>query len=649
MNTKTGDAMEPPPPPSKLCRDDGVYLTWEDLCVTVSNREGSTKNILEDVSGYACPGQVLAIMGPSGCGKSTLLDALAGRLDMNTKQSGKLFVNGYKQALTYGTLAYVTQDDALVTTLTLQETVYYSSELQLPASMSKSEKRKRADDCIKEMGLQEAINTRIGGWGIKGLSGGERRRLSICIEILTHPKLLFLDEPTSGLDSAASFYVMSRIVGNERRNGRTIIASIHQPSSQVFRLFDNLCLLSAGRTVYFGPAGDQANEFFATNGYPCPLLQNPADHFLELINKDFDEDIEQGLVERRSTEENVNILLESYKSSENYKLVRGIISTVCEQKGEKLERKKHASLFTQCEVLTRRSFVNMYRDLGYYWLRFLVYLILAFGLGTIFFDLGYNYNSIQAKGWLLMFVSSFLTFMTIGGFPSFVEDMKVFKRERLNGHYGATSFVVANTLSSMPYLLLVSLIPGAITYYLPGLKRDYHNFIYFAMILFSCMMLVESLMMIVASIVPTFLMGIITGAGVQGLMILGAGFFRLPSDLPKPFWRYPLYYISFTKYAYQGLFKNEFEGLEIPNKQETSSGLLSSSLSSSPTISGTIILKDMWQVETSYSKWVNLAILLGMVVLYRLLFLIIIKGSEKLKPAIKAFVMRPPKQVISSS
>ncbi|KMT01539.1 hypothetical protein BVRB_9g215410 [Beta vulgaris subsp. vulgaris] len=317
-------------------RDDGVYLTWDHLWATVSHKEDTKKNILEEVSGYACPGQVLAIMGPSGCGKSTLLDALAGRLDMNTKQSGQILVNGHKQALAYGTLAYVTQDDALVTTLTLQETVYYSSELQLPASMSKAEKRKRADDCIKEMGLQKAINTRIGGWGSKGLSSGERRRLSICIEILTHPKLLFLDEPTSGLDSAASFYVMSRIVGNERRKGRTIIASIHQPSSQVFRLFDNLCLLSAGKTVYFGPA-KEANEFFAAQGYPCPTLQNPADHFLELINKDFDdydvdEDIEEGcLLDRKSTEENVNILLNSYKSSENFQRVRGIIAKISNQ------------------------------------------------------------------------------------------------------------------------------------------------------------------------------------------------------------------------------------------------------------------------------------------------------------------------------
>ena len=146
-------------------------------------------------------------------------------------------------------------------TLTVREAVYYSAQLQLPDSMSKSQKKERAETTIKEMGLQDAVDTRIGGWGVKGLSGGQKRRVSICIEILTHPKLLFLDEPTSGLDSAASYYVMSRIAGLGQRDGigRTIIASIHQPSSEVFQLFHNLCLLSSGRTVYFGPAS-AANE-----------------------------------------------------------------------------------------------------------------------------------------------------------------------------------------------------------------------------------------------------------------------------------------------------------------------------------------------------------------------------------------------------
>lgn len=147
----------------------------------------------------------------------------------------------------------MTQDDTLMTTLTVKEAVYYSAELQLPDSMSISEKKERADLTIREMGLQDSMDTRIGGWSVKGLSGGQKRRVSICIEILTRPKLLFLDEPTSGLDSAASFHVMNRIVKIARMDGRTVIASIHQPSSEVFELFQNLCLLSSGITVYFGP------------------------------------------------------------------------------------------------------------------------------------------------------------------------------------------------------------------------------------------------------------------------------------------------------------------------------------------------------------------------------------------------------------
>lgn len=140
-----------------------------------------------------------------------------------------------------------------MTTLTVREAVYYSAQLQLPDSMSRAEKRDRAETTIREMGLQDAMDTRIGGWTVKGLSGGQKRRVSICIEILTRPRLLFLDEPTSGLDSAASYHVMSRIAKLARQDGRTVVASIHQPSSEVFELFNNLCLLSSGDTVYFGP------------------------------------------------------------------------------------------------------------------------------------------------------------------------------------------------------------------------------------------------------------------------------------------------------------------------------------------------------------------------------------------------------------
>ncbi|KAK3002064.1 hypothetical protein RJ639_020434 [Escallonia herrerae] len=417
-----------------------------------------------------------------------------------------------------------------MTTLTVWEAVHYSAQLQLPATMSRSEKRERAEATIRDMGLQDAMNTRIG------------------------------DEPTSGLDSAASYHIMNRIIKLSQQERTTVIASIRQPSSEVFDLFHNLCLLSTGRTVYFGSTSE-ADKFFASNGFMCPAMRNPSDHYLRTINKDFDVDIEQGFCAKSSAAEAINILVESYKTSEACQQVQRQVFELCQQDGGKLENKgSQASFNIQCLVLTRRSFVNMYRDLGYYWLRLAIYIALCLCVGTIFYDIGFSYGSIQARGSMLMFVAAFLTFMAIGRFPSFVEDMKIFTQERLNGHYGVAAFVAGNTISSIPYLLMISVIPGTMAYYLVGLQKGIDHFLYFALMLFACMMLVESLMMIVASIVPNFLMGIITGAGIQGVMMLNGGFFRLPDDLPKPFWRYPIYYIAFHKYANQGFYKNEFEG-----------------------------------------------------------------------------------------
>lgn len=235
-----------------------------------------------------------------------------------------------------------------------------------------------------------------------------------------------------------------------------------------------------------------------------------------------------------------------------------------------------------------------------------------------------------------MFVASFMTFLVVGGFPSFVEELKVFQRENLNGHYGSVSFAIANTLSAMPYLVLISFIPGVIAYFLTGLQGGLEHIMFFALVLFICMVLVESLMMIVASIVPNFLMGLICGSGILALMCLSGGFFRLPNDLPKVFWKYPLHYVGFHKYAYQGLYKNEFQGLKIHG--EHMKGL----------INGEDILRYEWQMDMDYSKWVDLAILVGMVILYRLLFLLFVKASEKLKPAARAIMSNSPKQINSA-
>ncbi|GKB25533.1 ABC transporter G family member 11-like protein [Tanacetum coccineum] len=465
-------------------KKSGAYLTWEELGVAVSStseREGKDrlKSILSGATGYAKPGEIVAIMGPSGCGKSTLLDSLAGRLASNARHTGRVLINGRKLRLAYGTMAYMTQEQVLTWTLTVKETVYYSAELQLPKSMPRSKKRERADRTIREMGLQDSVNIRIGGWGIKGLSGGQKRRVSICLELLSHPELLLLDEPTSGLDSAASYHVMNRIVKLTRQYGMTVLAAIHQPSSQVFGIFNNLCLLSLGKSIYFGPTF-AANQFFAVNGFPCPDLQSPADHYLIIINTDFDEDT---LSESIPVDQVINVLAESYKSSEIYMQVQSEIAAICGQEGYALMKK----------------------------------------LGTIFYDMGSGFGSLNARISMLMFVSSFLTILAIGGFPSFVEEMKVFQWED---------------------------------------KRAY-------------------------------------GVGVDD-----------------------------TKYALQGLYKNEFEGLIFPDY-----------LGGPPTIDGETILNGVLQIEMGYSKWVDLGILFGMVFVYRGILFCTIKTTERVKPIIRAFLL----------
>ncbi|KAL5054544.1 hypothetical protein RYX36_035226 [Vicia faba] len=547
------------------------------------------------------------------------------RLSSNIKHTGKILINGHKQALAYGISGYVTQDEAMLSTLTAGETLYYSAQLQFPDSMSITEKKEQADLILREMGLIDAVNTRVGGWSSKGLSGGQKRRLSICIEILTRPRLLFLDEPTSGLDSAASYYVMSRIARLNLSDGvpRTVVVSIHQPSSEVFELFHDLCLLSSGETVYFGPSYD-ANQFFAANGFPCPTLHNPSDHYLRIINKDFemDDDVEEGFGKGVTTEEAIDILLKSYKSSRVRKRVKKEVAKISESDSGAIGKKRtHAAFITQCLVLIRRSSLQLFRDVGNYWLRLVVFVIIAISIGSIFYNIGSTSGSgsIQGRGSLLTFLISVLTFMTlVGGFSPLLEEMKVFERERLNGHYGVTAFLIGNIFSAVPYILMISLIPGGIAYYLCGMHKGVEHFVYFISLLLAIVMWVESLMLVVGSISPNYVIGMFITGGVEGLMILTAGFYRLPNELPKPLWKYPLYHISFLKYAFQGSFKNEFEKLNVSMGTKT--------------MSGREILDDTWHVEMGYSKWVDLVIMFGMIVLYRVLFLVITKSKEKLKP-----------------
>ncbi|CAN6715142.1 unnamed protein product [Malus baccata var. baccata] len=629
-------------PGLEIVGDVSARLTWKDLTVMVTLNNGETQKVLEGLTGYAEPGTFTALMGPSGSGKSTLLDALSSRLAANAFLSGTILLNGRKRKLSFGTAAYVTQDDNLIGTLTVRETISYSARLRLPDKMAWSEKRALIESTIIEMGLQDCADTVIGNWHLRGISGGEKRRVSIALEILTRPRLLFLDEPTSGLDSASAFFV-TQTLRALARDGRTVIASIHQPSSEVFELFDQLYLLSSGKTVYFGQAAD-AYEFFAQSGFPCPALRNPSDHFLRCINSDFDKvkatlkgsmklkfEASDDPLEKMTTTEAIRVLINSYRSSQYSYAAREKVEEISKVKGTVLDSGgSQASFFMQAFQLTKRSFINMSRDFGYYWLRLVIYIVVTVCIGTIYLNVGTGYSSILARGSCASFVFGFVTFMSIGGFPSFIEDMKVFQRERLNGHYGVTAFVISNTFSAMPFLILITFLAGTVCYFMVRLHPGFEHYLFFVLCLYASVTVVESLMMAIASVVPNFLMGIIIGAGIQGIFMLVSGYFRLPNDIPKPVWRYPMSYISFHFWALQGQYQNDLSGLLFDN--DTPDHL--------PKIPGEYILENVFQINTARSKWIDLSVILSMIVVYRIIFFIMIKFSEDVTPWIRGYMAR---------
>ncbi|XP_039065771.1 ABC transporter G family member 15-like [Hibiscus syriacus] len=613
----------------------GVYLVWQDLTVVLPNFGNKpTKRLLQGLSGYAEPGRIMAIMGPSGSGKSTLLDSLAGRLARNVVMTGNILLNG-KKRFEYGGIAYVTQEDVMLGTLTVRETLTYSAHLRLPSNLTKDEVNDIVEGTIMEMGLQECGDTVIGSWHLRGISGGEKKRLSIALEILTMPKMLFLDEPTSGLDSASAFFVVQSL-RNIARDGRTVVSSIHQPSSEVFALFDDLFLLSGGETVYFGEA-KMAVQFFAEAGFPCPSRRNPSDHFLRCINSDFDAVTatlkgSQRLRDKPSnsdpftnmaTSQIKAALVEKYRQSKYAERAKARIQEISKIEGLEVEaiNGSEATWLKQLITLTKRSFLNMCRDVGYYWARIVIYILVSICVGTVFYDVGYGNTAILARVSCGGFITGFMTFMSIGGFPSFIEEMKVFNKERLNGYYGVAAYTLSNFLSSFPFLVAIALVTGTITFYLVKFRSGFSHYAFFCLNIFFSITVIESLMMVVASLVPNYLMGIITGAGIIGILMMTSGFFRLLPDLPKIFWRYPISYINYGSWALQGAYKNDFMGLEfdplLPGDQK---------------LTGDQIITQYFGVTVDRSKWLDLTAVVIILICYRLIFFLILKIKEKASP-----------------
>ncbi|RRT65949.1 hypothetical protein B296_00037830 [Ensete ventricosum] len=266
-------------------------MQFEDVVYKIKTKgKGKAKQgervILKGVSGAVLPGEMLAMLGPSGSGKTTLLTVLGGRIGGTRLLTGSITYNGkpFTNSLKRRT-GFVTQDDVLYPHLTVTETLVYTALLRLPSTLSRQEKTAQAEAVMVQLGLTACRSSIIGGPLVRGVSGGERKRVSIGQEMLIDPSLLFLDEPTSGLDSTIAGRIVSTL-WDLTKGGKTVIMTIHQPSSRLFYMFHKVLLLSDGNSIYYGKGSD-AMDYFASVGYAPTVPMNPADFLLDLANAIF--------------------------------------------------------------------------------------------------------------------------------------------------------------------------------------------------------------------------------------------------------------------------------------------------------------------------------------------------------------------------
>nr|QNH67968.1 ATP-binding cassette transporter subfamily G-like protein 2 [Brachionus plicatilis] len=318
----------------------GVTLTWENLTVVsdkkatfkISNllrkkeKNCSSKNtIINNVSGIAQSNEILAIMGASGAGKTSLLNALNFRNNQSLNVYGEIKVNGQlirSQNELSSISGYVQQNDLFIESLTVKETLIFQAMLRMDKSISKEKRFKRIEEVIHDLNLKKCQNFAVDIQGKKGVSGGEKRRLAFACEILTDPLILFCDEPTSGLDSFIALSVIE-CMKSLAKQGRTIICTIHQPSSEIFELFDRLCLVSDGKLAFNGPI-NKCNQFFESQGYQVPVNYNPAEFYVKTLAF-VPSDKENSL-------EKLKKICDGYEKSDYYQNLTREIKEVCDNK-----------------------------------------------------------------------------------------------------------------------------------------------------------------------------------------------------------------------------------------------------------------------------------------------------------------------------
>eukprot|EP01060_Flectonema_neradi_P022084 TRINITY_DN302_c2_g1_i2.p2 TRINITY_DN302_c2_g1~~TRINITY_DN302_c2_g1_i2.p2 ORF type:complete len:608 (+),score=121.19 TRINITY_DN302_c2_g1_i2:3393-5216(+) len=551
---------------SRVPQSEQMHLQWDHLSFSVKEKKHTT-TILDSISSELRPGELTAIMGPSGAGKSTLLNALAGRAPYGTLK-GTIKLNGEKVSpLSYRTkMAYVMQQDALFPTQTVEECLQFTARLRHPTS-TEEELNEIVDSAIETLGLQRCRTTLIGSDMLPGVSGGEKKRVAVAVELLSSPALIFLDEPTSGLDSHSALELVKTL----RRlalSGCTIICTIHQPSSEVFELFQRVILLRKGRQVFDGNVTDLVPHF-AEAGYICKDNYNPSDFAMFQLQTLSDEEVApllRVISPKRAAIEKIGADVEE-------------------------GRLARPPLMLQITQLAKREAKMYLRDKTAFLAGYIVGILLTAITSLIFFQVGKEWGDDNDPDDILQSASDHrqavafvvLNCMFFAAQPilmSFPTQRPVFLREYTSGTYSSFAYVAAKTVVEIPTHILTGVTCTFVAYFLVGLNA-----------LFPLLALNTALLCIVSASTSFLLAGVVSNAQTAVNMlpatfvpqIMLSGFFVSIDSVPV--WMRWMQYLCPLRYSVSATLCLEFAGPAVPSDRSAIVDTL---------IEGNGVNRDLW-------------------------------------------------------
>nr|QEO19117.1 white [Mesovelia mulsanti] len=569
---------------------DNITYTWSDISVTtqeeiasrrrsvlqataewasqrtqrVQQRSSGRKHILDRVTGAAYPGELLAIMGSSGAGKTTLLNTLMFRSASNVNVSGIRALNGIPvNGRTLASLsAYVQQDDLFIGTLTVREHLIFQAMVRMDRHIPFATRMARVEEVISELTLTRCQNTIIGVPGkIKGISGGEMKRLSFASEVLTNPPLMFCDEPTSGLDSFMAQNVVT-VLKSLALKGKTVVCTIHQPSSEVYSMFDKILLMAEGRVAFMGTK-EQANSFFTQMRAACPSNYNPADYYIQLLAV---------VPTREETCRNtIEMVCDAFARSEvGSKLAADADVTYQEKSllgwGEPWGATKSLSPYkagwwAQFRAVLWRSWLSVKKEPVLIKVRVLQALMVAFMIGIIYFGQDLDQDGVMNINGALFICLTNMTFQNVFAVISvFCGELPVFMREHLNGMYRTDVYFLCKTLAEVPIFLAVPIIFTAVMYYMVGLNPDPLRFLAAGAIITLVSNVATSFGYFISCISSSISVALSIGPPIIIPFLLFGGFFLNAGSVPVYFeW---LSALSWFKYGNEALLINQWDGID---------------------------------------------------------------------------------------